>query len=290
MDVVVPSERDFMKDRSISDLVYVGILVYGEKYYMETSMETKIRIKVKKEILYKELRRITNRQKRTIEKKAKTLVELGFAVDLGDEIYADFYNHYVRLDVNVLNELLQTGMRNIIKVYIRLYIDFINKKQKGEPSFWYIKSIMDSVDFRYNSRNIKRFVKIIWTLKRFGLIDFKKENGEIFGYSGTCYVTTAVSKDIPLIKSNRFDEYVEKFLNENEIKKYYGQYCQRDVLYALGYKSGYSNLTKKISKENRFKIRVGSKAVMVLSREGVKEFFLLNDKLMEGFREQKNDC
>lgn len=170
--LLIPSEENFISNKDISDLLYVWILLNGERE------DNQISISQKPRGAYKELGMCY----RTFYRKLDKLLENGYIEKDGEYKYIISnkeykYKRYVYKDI--IERLYETKIDNIIKVYIYLCSLYDMNKKKGSKTFFRYNTIAKVIGYyggeSRDSRNEKKVGGIVKKLAEMNLISYSPQ-------------------------------------------------------------------------------------------------------------------
>lgn len=159
----IPSDAKFLSNKKISDRLYVWILLNGEQ------IESDIYIDKTPRNAYKEL----GIAYRTFYKRLDYLVAGGYLKNCEYQYKVakdvSMYQKYIYKDI--LRTLYETGIDNIIKVYV--YLSSLYSVYKKESWFTY-NSILSAIGYSHerNCRNQEKVKIILDTLDKLGFIRY----------------------------------------------------------------------------------------------------------------------
>ena len=164
--LLIPSETKFLSNKDISDRLYVWILLNGEKDGGDTYIDKKPVNGYKKlGISY-----------RTFYKKLKELVENNYLEDCGYayRVVTDNFEFSRLIYKNIAETLYQTGIDNIIKVYIYLGTLY---SAYGKKAYFTFNKLSEDIGY-LSKRSVevkKNMENIISKLEELGLVKCYKD-------------------------------------------------------------------------------------------------------------------
>lgn len=164
--LLIPSETKFLSNKDISDRLYMWILLNGEKDGGDTYIDKKPVNGYKKlGISY-----------RTFYKKLKKLVENNYLEDCGYayRVVTDNFEFSRLIYKNVAETLYQTGIDNIIKVYIYLGTLY---SAYGKKAYFTFNKLSEDIGY-LSKRSVevkKNMENIISKLEELGLVKCYKD-------------------------------------------------------------------------------------------------------------------
>lgn len=164
--MLIPSGKEFLSNKNISDRVYVWILLNGERNGLDTYIDKKPRN------AYKQI----GIQYRTFYKRLDNLVENGYLEDC-EYSYRVITNNseYGRLIYkNTIQQLYNTGLDNIIKVYV--YLGSLYSAYKTDAYFT-LQKLSNEVGYlsQKSSEVNKKIKEILNKLSELGLVRYCKD-------------------------------------------------------------------------------------------------------------------
>lgn len=171
--LAIPNTEEFLKNKNISDRMYACILLKGNKEGIYTYIE-------------KGSRYICNELQidyyRTYKKRIAALVEGGYLENCGNRYRVSLrtsadYSKYI--DREIVEKLYNTGLDNLIKVYVRLSWLYYLKK---EEAWFTYNSLLDIIGYDHNkqTKNREKMRMMLEKLEELGLIQYEKMRDKRF--------------------------------------------------------------------------------------------------------------
>ena len=167
--IIIPSDKDFMKNKEVSDRVYVWFLLNGEYRGDGTYMKK----------WGNKGATTTGLNSRTFNKKMNKLLELRYIEDCGEEYRIKFnnqaYKRYLYRDT--AEKLLSKKKDYLIKIYMWLgsYYD-----SYGDRAYFTYSGLLKGIGLSYlhNSRNGEKAQRLIDNLVEMGLLECERVESE----------------------------------------------------------------------------------------------------------------
>lgn len=162
--VLIPSDREFLSNKKISDRLYVWILLTGER------IDTDIYIDKMPRNGYK----LVGINYRTFYKRIEELVEKGYLEENEYKYKVSKISHFKRLIYeDIIEKLYETKIDNIIKVYVYLSSLYA---QYGDSAWFTYNSILEAIGYNHerNTRNQNKIKNILNKLEELKLLKYSR--------------------------------------------------------------------------------------------------------------------
>lgn len=162
--VLIPSDKEFLSNKKISDRLYVWILLTGEK------IDTDIYIDKMPRNGYKSV----GINYRTFYRRLNELLENGYLEDNEYKYKVSKVSHFKRLIYeDIVKRLYETKIDNIIKVYVYLSTLYA---QYGSKAWFTYNSILEAIGYNHerNVRNQNKVKEILNKLEEMGFLKYSR--------------------------------------------------------------------------------------------------------------------